>query len=298
MVSETSDLECSLNVMSALSNLFKNNPAVKTLSKIYGSLEQIKKNTEVTRIASANPYLQRVREFNRSSQLSFSATVELLSSERISFARFGDGELKLMLRPTYKLAFQKNSQGLREALARVVALGKKSPKKLLVGFPQTYQDLHWSGVWVDIADETLELFDGLKRVGNAHVTRPIFFEDLGVNGVELWRAVWAGKKVRVITGKGSRFEMIAALFDNVASAEFTHSTATNAFEDLERLNAELASTTEELYLIALGPAGTVLAAELAEAGKWAIDLGHISDSYENVFKGAVRPELKPISAKG
>jgi hypothetical protein len=99
----------------------------------------------------------------------------------------------------------------------------------------------------------------------------------------------------VITGKGSRFELIPALFDNVASADFTYSTASNAFEDLARLNGELASTTDELYLIALGPAGTVLAAQLAEAGKWAIDLGHISDSYENVFKGAVRPELKPVT---
>jgi Glycosyltransferase GT-D fold len=281
--------------MSALSNLFKNNPAVKTLSKIYGSLEQIKKNTEVTRIASANPYLTRIRDFDKAAQLSFTDTVELLAKERISFARFGDGELKLMLRPTYKLAFQKNSQALRESLAEVVALGKKSPKKLLVGFPQMYHDLHWSGVWVDIADETLELFGDLKRVGNAHVTRPIFFEDLGAAGVDLWRAVWAGKKIRVITGKGSRFELIPALFDNVASVDFTYSTSSNAFEDLARLNGELASTTEELYLIALGPAGTVLAAQLAESGKWAIDLGHISDSYENVFKGAVRPELKPVT---
>jgi hypothetical protein len=281
--------------MSAISNLLKNNPAVKTLSKIYGSLEQIKKNTEVSRMAAANPYLAKIRGFNKANQLSFNDTMNVLTKERISFARFGDGELKLMLRPTYKLAFQKNSESLRAALAAVIEQGKAKPKQLLVGFPQTYQDLHWSGVWVDIADETLEHFAGIKRVGNAHVTRPIFFEDLGAAGVELWRSVWAGKNVRVITGKGSRFDLTPALFDNVASVEFSYSTATNGFEDLARLHGELESTSEELYLIALGPAGTVLAAELAAKGKWAIDLGHISDSYENVFKGAVRPELKPVS---
>jgi Glycosyltransferase GT-D fold len=295
MGSQSDNFECSLNVMSALSNLLKNNPAVKTLSKIYGSLEQIKKNTEVSRMAAANPYLAKVREFSKSTQLSFTETVDLLIKERISFARFGDGELKLMLRPTYKLAFQKNSEALRQALAEVIELGKKAPKQLFVGFPQTYQDLHWSGVWVDIADETLELFAGIKRVGNAHVTRPIFFEDLGQVGVDLWRAVWAGKKVRVVTGKGSRFELTPALFDNVASVEYSYSTATNGFEDLARMHKELAETKDELYLIALGPAGTVLAAQLAAQGKWAIDLGHISDSYENVFKGAVRPELKPVA---
>jgi hypothetical protein len=281
--------------MSTLSNILKNNPAVKTLSKIYGSLEQIKKNSEVTRMAAANPYLVKVRDFNKSTQLSFSETVATLAREKISFARFGDGELKLMLRPTYKLAFQNNSEPLRTALASVVALGHISPKKLLLGFPQTYQDLHWSGVWVDIADETLELFEGITRTGNAHVTRPIFFEDLGDAGVDMWRNVWAGQKVRVITGKGSRFELTGALFDNVESVSYSYSTASHAFEDLERLKAELATTSEDLYLIALGPAGTVLTAELASAGKWAIDLGHISDSYENVFKGALRPELKPVS---
>ncbi len=280
--------------MSALSNLLKNNPAVKTLSKIYGSLEQIKKNSEVTRMAAANPYLSNIRNFNKSVQLSFSETVQVLAKEKISFARFGDGELKLMLRPTYKLAFQNNSEALRKALADVIEFGKKSPTQLLVGFPQTYQDLHWSGVWVDIADETLELFEGITRTGNAHVTRPIFFEDLGEAGVDLWRAVWSGKKVRVITGKGSRFELTDALFDNVESVSYSYSTAAHAFEEIERLKTELSNTSEDLYLIALGPAGTVLTAELAKTGKWAIDLGHISDSYENVFKGAVRPELKPV----
>ncbi len=281
-------------IMSAISNLLKNNPAVKTLSKIYGSLEQIKKNSEVTRMAAANPYLAKVRDFNNSAQLSLSETMAVLAEEQISFARFGDGELKLMLRPTYKLAFQKNSEALRKSLTEVIDLAKKSPKKLLVGFPQTYQDLHWSGVWVDIADETLEMFEGITRTGNAHVTRPIFFEDLGQAGVDLWRAVWSGKRVRVITGKGSRFELTEALFDNVESVTYTYSTAAHAFEDIERLKVDLAQTDDELYLIALGPAGTILTAELAKASKWAIDLGHISDSFENVFKGAVRPELKPV----
>ena len=280
--------------MSAIGNLLKNNPAVKTLSKIYGSLEQIKKNAEVSRMAAANPYLARVRNFNKQNQLSFDETVAVLAKEQISFARFGDGELKMMLRPTYKLAFQKNSQALRSALEGVIRLGQESPKTLLVGFPQTYQDLHWSAVWVDTADETLDLFEGITRVGNAHVTRPIFFEDTGDGGVELWRQVWQGKTIRLITGKGSRFELVPALFDNVASVSTTFSTASHAFEDLNRVMAELAETTEELYLIALGPAGTVLAANLAAAGKWAIDLGHISDSYENIYKGAVRPELKPV----
>ena len=281
--------------MSAFSKILKNNPAVKTLSKIYLSLEQIKKNTEVSRMAAANPYLARVRTFSQARQLSFRDTLSALAKERISFARFGDGELKLMLRPAFKLAFQKNSSDLRDGLADVIQFGTKNPSKLLIGFPQTYQDLHWSGVWVDLADETLEAFDGLNRVGNAHVTRPIYFEDLGQTGVELWRTVWQDKSVRVVTGKGSRFELTKQLFDNVKSVDFSYSVATDAFEDLPRLHEALESADEDLYLIALGPAGTILTAELAAQGKWAIDLGHISDSYENVFKGAVRPELKPLS---
>lgn len=295
MVSRLSEKARNLKIMNAISNILKNNPAVKTLSKIYGSLEQIKKNSEVTRMAAANPYLTKVRDFTRHHQLSLEETVAVLSREKLSFARFGDGELKLMLRPTYKLAFQKNSQALRDALLSVIEIAGQTPKNLLVGFPQLYHDLHWSGVWVDIADETLELFRNVERVGNAHVTRPIFFEDLGQSGVDLWREVWAGRKVRVITGKGSRFDLTPELFDNVETSAFTYSTATHGFEDLDRIHQALANTSDDLYVIALGPAGTVLAAQLAAAGKWAIDLGHISDSFENVFNGAVRPEMKPLS---
>ena len=295
MFSDCTSSATIVEAMSALSNLLKNNPGVKALHKIYGSLEQIKKNTEVTRMASANPYLAQVRAFTAQKQLGFERTLNVLADERISFARFGDGELKLMLRPTYKLAFQANSEPLRRALAATIAQSASEPTQLLIGFPQMYQDLHWSAVWVDIWDETKTHFEKLDRVGNAHVSRPIFFEDMRQSGVDLWRKVWAGKKVRVITGKGSRFELTSELFDNVASVEYSYSKAANAFDDLERLHLELEGTGEELYLIALGPTGTILAAQLAAKGKWAIDLGHISDSYENVFKGAVRPEAKPVS---
>jgi Glycosyltransferase GT-D fold len=281
--------------MSALKNILKNNPIVKMQTRIWGSLEQIKKNAEVSRMAAANPYLSKVRNFNLDRQLSFNKTVEALVSERISFARFGDGELKLMLRSTYKLGFQANSEKLQAELRQVLAVAKTSPKKLLIGFPQMYHDLHWSGVWVEIADETLELFGDIKRVGNAHVTRPVFFENAGLDGVQLWRKVWDGKSVRIVTGKGSRFDLTPELFDNVKSVDFTYSTPKNAFEDLDRLRDALAETEEDLYLIALGPAGTILAANLAAQGKWAIDLGHISDSYENVFKGGAHPERKPLT---
>ena len=51
-----------------------------------------------------------------------------------------------------------------------------------------------------------------------------------------------------------------------------------------------ADDRQELYLVALGPAGTLVTALLARMGRWAIDVGHISNSWTTVFAGGKWPE--------
>jgi hypothetical protein len=128
------------------------------------------------------------------------------------------------------------------------------------------------------------------------VSRPIFFQFLRQDGVKLWRNVWDGLDTCVITGRGSRFELIDPLFDNVGAVTSVYSTPRDAFADLAPLMEELVKgPTHDLYLIALGPAGTVLAAMLASEGRRAVDVGHVSDSYLNVFNGEPWPESKKVT---
>lgn len=71
-----------------------------------------------------------------------------------------------------------------------------------------------------------------------------------------------------------------------------YSAPKNAYEQLEAVRESALQDDSDLTLISLGPAGSVLAYWLAKAGKQAIDIGHISDSYQNVFKGGSWPETK------
>ena len=116
--------------------------------------------------------------------------------------------------------------------------------------------------------------------------------------MQLWRDVWEAKEVVIVTGENSRFVLEPALFDNVKSVDFIYSTPIDAYSDLPRLMPLLeAQDPDKLFLIALGPTGTLLAAKLAQAGRWAIDIGHISESYANVFEGGAWPEDTAVVSK-
>jgi hypothetical protein len=187
------------------------------------------------------------------------------------------------------LKFQANSAELREGLRRTLTLTGQSD--LLLGFPHLYRDFHWSGVWLDIWLSLEPLLDRSYRYGNSHVSRPVFFQILGEEGVRLWRQVWQGCGLCVITGEGSRFEAIPELFDCAGGVRYVRSTPTNAFVDLERLVGAVGEPVDgELKLVSLGPAGTILTGILAERGHRVLDIGHISDSYRNVFLGGDWPE--------
>lgn len=251
-----------------------------------------RRSQDVTRLAITAPVLDSVSAFAAEKQFSMLDTLAKIRDNKLSFARFGDGEFKTMLRADYKLKFQPNSADLQRALRQVF----EPSDRLLLGFPHVYRDMHWSGVWCDVWGQVRPLFEQVGSAGNSHVTRPIFFESTGQEGVKAWRSIWEGQAVTVVTGEGSRFNLIPELFDNLAAAKFCYSQPVDAFSDLDRLLVELSGDDSDIILIALGPAGTVLASELSRAGRRALDIGHISDSYEHVFTGGAWPENKAVAS--
>jgi len=259
--------------------------------KLLWEAQAARKTDDAIRIALATPVLDRVSAFADGRQLGFLETVYRLRDSGESFARFGDGEIKTMLRSEYKLGFQQNSVALGVALRAAL----HPVDGLLTGFPHVYRDVHWSAVWADVWGQLEPMVSSFGVMGNSHVTRPIFFQSTGQDGVEAWRSVWEGKSVTVVTGEGSRFDLIPELFDNLAGSQFLYSRPTDAFGDLPRLLSTLAANDSDIVLIALGPAGTVLASQLAKAGRRAIDVGHISDSFENVFRNGAWPEAKALT---
>jgi hypothetical protein len=239
------------------------------------------------------PLLTRVRSAIMPKQPGFMETLELIRDEELSFARFGDGEFRLMTRLDFNLSFQKNSIGLQKGLK--AAIQRENAPGLLIGMPYVFVDLHWTTVYHEVWDQIEPLVDATPRFGITHVSRPIMFQALGQEAVEGWKSLWAGRSVVIVTGQGSRFDLEPALFDCVASNRFEYSMPRDAFADIDRLVDKLVAANDDLVLISLGPAGTVLAHKLAQAGKRALDIGHLSSSYRHVVQGGAFPEHTPIT---
>lgn len=95
-----------------------------------------------------------------------------------------------------------------------------------------------------------------------------------------------------MTGRGSNFDLVPELFSNSRSTKLLESVPQNAYADIDRLVNLLEDDEADLVLISLGPAGTVLSHRLSQVGRWAIDIGHISDSYRYAFNEGDWPEAQ------
>jgi hypothetical protein len=263
----------------------------KILTDIRWELQEQRKYLEVFRHVVAHDVLTEVAAFTDERQYTFEQTIEQISTRKLSFARFGDGEFRTMLRPEFNLRFQPRSANLAADLRELLLFDGYDPDKLMLGFPYPYRNLHWSGVWLDIWSELKPLLRTDLKYGNSHSSRPIFFQQLGQRGVDMWRSVWAEREVCVVTGDHSRFSLTPELFDNVKASRFVHSTPVDAYADLPRLMKVLEDEDPgQLFLLSLGPAGTLVTAWLARMGRWAVDIGHVNDSWANVFASGKWPE--------
>lgn len=66
---------------------------------------------------------------------------------------------------------------------------------------------------------------------------------------------------------------------------------TDAYNDIDQLTEQCLMKKEiDLFLIAAGPAGTVLSARLADNGKTALDIGNLVSSYNTVFPEQLQAE--------
>lgn len=231
-----------------------------------------------------------VGRFAAAHQLNFEDTVTRLIGNTISLARFGDGEFGSMLRPNYDLYMQRTTPKLMRELRSIWALETYSTDSLLLGLPSPLSGPYWSGVWANVWPDLRLITRTDITYGNTHVTRPIFFRRLGKRGVDLWRQVWADKSVCVVTGTGSRFVEIPALFDSAATITRENAPPVNAYVHVDELEQRLMTIPAEIILLSLGPTATVLAARLSRRGRKAIDIGHITSSYRTVFLKDRRPE--------
>jgi hypothetical protein len=248
----------------------------------------VRLNLDTLRLLAVEPIYSDLRSFMSEHCLDFSSTMRRLARQDTSFARFGDGEFKVMLRADGNHKFQDVVPGIQSDLRAVMAndLGDR----MLVGLPHLFNNPFWSNIWANYYPQLRPMFSTATSYACAHVTRPVYFQIWRGEAVTSWRKVWDGMKAVVVTGQEAKFDLVPELFDNLDGAEFVRGPNSNAYTELDRLEQGATAVEADVVLISLGPSGTILAHRLASKGVLALDIGHISASYKNVFAGASRPE--------
>lgn len=75
--------------------------------KLLWEAQVTRRTLDTIRTTLARPVLSDVHDFINRAQLSFLDTLKAIKDGQLSFSRFGDGEMRLMLREDYKLTFQR-----------------------------------------------------------------------------------------------------------------------------------------------------------------------------------------------
>lgn len=250
------------------------------------SFLELKRLNETAIIQLRNDVFLDMNSFMQGRLLSMVDTMEKIKNENLSIARFGDGEINCMV-TTAGCGFQAHNWKLLRELREI----SSQESDLLVCYPSLMVENSWWATYWPKYWSKCKFFLQKQTYGDSFITRPDAFYMYGQQMVDLWKMVWSNKNVCFITGEGSRMNASHIIFDNMKASQHIHSKSRNAYDDIDNVieKCKLVKNVD-MFLIALGPTGTVLASRLHKLGYRALDIGHLNNSYDTVFNNAPRPE--------
>lgn len=218
---------------------------------------------------------------HRPAVLSEWKTLEKILQDRISFSRFGDGEIKHM--DGKRNVSQRFYPSLQEALKQVFF---EPIKGHMVGIPNVYGHRQFLDVAGDYIRSMRRRFgkiaDNKRLYGSSYISRgdccpylswPTYWGVIG----ELWR----DRDVVLVCGKEKRAN--PGMMKQAKSISIVKTPSSHAWSEYDRIRKEcLKHPDSSVYLLCVGPTATVLAYDLCKAGKWAVDIGHLGLFYKHL----------------
>ena len=213
------------------------------------------------------------------------ATLRALRERGASLARYGDGELEIML--GHDIYFQEYDPQLARRLRQIL---RAASEKFLVGIPNfpalqiktSARRRNWKRYRC--------MFSHLVRRGaeyhSAFVSRPGGIA--GLESAEYFRtfeSLWAGRDVVLVHNSADTAGH--PLLRQARSIRHVPCPAQQAFRQYPALFEQAAAflnTPGVLYLIAAGPTAGVLAWDLAQRGAQALDIGHLTNACDEFLK--------------
>lgn len=237
--------------------------------------------------------------------MSYDECVSYILSNRASITRFGDGELAVIYGHT--LGFREKNAELAIRLRQVL---ESEVENLLICLPDVFQKLErynqveqnfWNSHHYFNRRRWLKSVKSGKSYGNTFLSRFYsmeFNQTLAAYRIALLKQIWENRDVVFIEGKDTKMGVGNDLFTNAKSIRRVLCPSKDAFAKYDEIIAsvlEIPSNENNLFILALGPTATVLAADLHKAGLQALDLGHLDIEYEWYRMGVT--QKIPITGK-
>ena len=216
--------------------------------------------------------------------------VEKIVNEGCSLIRFGDGEFEIMAGKN-RAPFQECEDDLSLRLRETVNV--VHPKILIAiadnyGELSKYTDTVADGIRAYMTDDVRRFHASVLQPDRTYYDAYLFkaylpYRDKSFTKkrVERMKRIWEKRDVVLIEGEFTRTGYGNDLMDNAKSIRRILCPTKNAWGKYERILEEARKADREnLILIALGPAGKVLAYDLARIGFQAVDIGQADMDYD------------------
>jgi len=223
-----------------------------------------------------------------------SKSIDFLLNNNCSLARYGDGELNIMMGGD--IHFQKYDIGLSERLKKILVSSDNSYLEIGIplaintvkGYRKEVQDF-WN-MNMDTGRVHWIRFCGRKRSFlNASLTRCyIDYEEKNMS--RLWfkslTKLWERKNILIVEGQNSKLGVNNSLFSNANNINRIICPSENAWSAYESIILAVLKSAKnyDLILASLGPTATVLADDVSRKGYRIVDIGHLNLEYNKFIE--------------
>lgn len=215
-------------------------------------------------------------------------TIDMLINTNKSIARFGDGELNLMLGQS--IPMQKASPQLSNRLTEVFnSTHNGFCVAILYALYHSKENLtdinkhFWRHQGVKFRQAMENFIDYDKIYGAAEMTLAYsYFKNYNYQAYfDKIRQIWDKKDIVIVCGKTVFDKIETNIFDNASSIEYVYIPSIDAFEQYDSILSEcLQKDVSKPFILICGPTAKVLAYDLMKNNRRALDLGHIAKQYD------------------
>lgn len=234
--------------------------------------------------------------------LSLDETLDFITKEKGSIARFGDGEIS-WIEGINTNSFQSVNSDLASRLSDVL---EEDLPNLLICIPGVFDRLHlfdlptrqfWRIHMARNRKRWMRYLSRNRAYGDSLLTRPYIIykdKDAASHRFKQLKTIWEGKGLLIVEGEKTFFGVGNDLLANASSVKRVLCPATDAFTYYDSILAEAKHHgVDRLILLAVGPTATILASDLAKDGLQAIDIGHLDIEYEWYLRKLKKKEQVP-----